>query len=221
MVFNMKCLVVLSHLMLGSCELGLESVNRTNLAIDTFKAGHFGFLLTIGWAYRSDSNTPISDVARDYIINNTNIDSSSIVSISGSRDIVGDAYFCLQFAQHKNIKELVVVTSDYHVSRTTMIFKKLFEGHVKIAVTGVKTGSMHDPTIIAHEEQSIDAFNRTFANTDFSKISALESTTLALKARGPSRTPLDTGSSVLDPAPRCFQFGQATQSPVTHWSHTL
>lgn len=156
-----------------NCELGVESVDRTNLAIDTFKAGNFRFLLTIGWAYRSDCETPISDVVRGYIINNTDIDSSSIVSLSDSRDTVGDAYFCLQFLQHKNIEELVVVTSDYHVRRTKMIFKKLCDDRLKVAVTGVKTVSMHDSNIIAHEEKSIEAFNKTFASTDFSKISSI------------------------------------------------
>ena len=54
-----------------------------------------------------------------------------------------------------------------------MIFKKLCDSRLKVTVTGVKTVSMHDSNTIAHEQQSIDAFNRTFANTDFSEISSI------------------------------------------------
>ena len=172
----MKCLVVLSHLMSEKGVLGVESLARAKLAIDIFKAGNFRFLVTIGWAYRSDCDIPISDVVRDYITQNSDIDSSSIISLPDARDTVGDAYFCLQFSQLKNVKELFVVTSDYHVYRTKMIFQKIFDSRLNVEVTGAKTDLINDSIIIAHEAQSVDAFNKTFSNTDFSEISSIYET---------------------------------------------
>ena len=64
----MKCLVVLAHFMSREALLEPESVSRAQLAISAFKAGHFRYLVTTGWAYRPDCDIPISDAFKDYIL---------------------------------------------------------------------------------------------------------------------------------------------------------
>ena len=172
----MKYLLVLSHLMSKDCELGTESIARCMLAIERFANDKYDFLITMGWAYRVDCKTPISYVVRDFILANSEIDHQSIVTLSSSRDTVGDAYFCLEHLQNINLGEIHIVTSDYHQHRTTLIFNKIFNNKFNIKVFGAKTDSSNNDSVLLHEKESIDAFNKTFALTDFSSIKSIYNT---------------------------------------------
>ena len=125
----MKCLVVLSHLMSKDCELGVEAIARSLLAIERYANDDYEFLVTIGWAYRGDCDTAISNIVREFILTHSNIDHESVISLSSSRDTVGDAYFCLEYVQNLSLDEIHIVTSDYHVDRVDMIFNKIDTGN--------------------------------------------------------------------------------------------
>jgi hypothetical protein len=172
----MNCIIVLSHLMSKECVLNSESEARVKLAIDKFKTLNFRYLITIGWPYRTDCPIPISSVMRDYIVNNSDIKLNSIISIPLSRDTVGDAYYCLKFLQKYNVKELHVITSDYHVTRTEFIFKTIFQNTIEIKVCGVKTNNVNDELFLLHEKESINAFKSTFSKTNFNKLSSIYNT---------------------------------------------
>lgn len=172
----MKALVVLSHLMSRDCVLGAESAARARLAIDKFKAENYEYFITIGWAYRSDCDTAISDVVKEFIIDNSDLDSHSVTSLSSSRDTVGDAYYCLDFFQNSNIEELHVVTSDYHVKRTDLIFKTLFNDKLVIKVFGAATEAINNTEILTHETKSIQAFENTFSQTNCADIDDIKHT---------------------------------------------
>ena len=163
----MKCLVVLSHLMSQNCDLGEESVARSKLAINHFSHGDYAFLMTLGWAYRRDCITPIANVVRDFILDNSSIRRSSVVSIPLSRDTVGDAYYCLDYVRRTSLSEVHVITSDYHVERTTLVFNKMLGSNRKVVIFGVKTKSHDNLKILKHEQQSIRAFLNTFDDVDF------------------------------------------------------
>ena len=172
----MKCLGVLSHLMSKDCILDDESVARSKLAIEQFSKDEYEFLITIGWAYRADCATPISDVVRNFILENSEINESSIISLTSSRDTVGDAYYCLEYLHNLSMDEMHIVTSDYHVERVELIFNKIFNKFLSVKVIGARTEASNDASTLLHEKQSIDAFNDTFAQSDFSTINSIFST---------------------------------------------
>tara|TARA_A100001011_G_C13930207_1_gene682842 strand:+ start:114 stop:659 length:546 start_codon:yes stop_codon:yes gene_type:complete len=150
------------------CDLGVESVARSELAIEKFSNDNYEFLITIGWAYRADCTTPIADVVSDFILDNSNITRDLIKSLTSSRDTVGDAYYCLEYLSETSLSEIHIVTSDYHMDRVNLIFNRMFGDSFKITVFGAKTEALDDQAIIKHEKQSIEAFARTFKNVDFS-----------------------------------------------------
>ena len=151
-----------------NCELGEESVARANLAIKMFSCNEYDKLVTLGWDYRIDCDTPIAEVVSDYILKNSDIEKASIIAINESRDTVGDALYCLNFFRDSKLTKVVVVTSDYHVDRTRFIFNHVFNKAVSIEVYGVHTKANLDPKILLHEQQSLDAFCQTFKGVDFS-----------------------------------------------------
>ena len=151
-----------------NCELGAESIARAELAIEKFSYNEFDRLVTLGWDYRADCATPIADVVKDYIINKSDIDKKSVIPITKSRDTVGDAFYCLDFFKDIKLKKIHVVTSDYHVNRTRVIFNKIFDNALSIDVYGVNTAASLDLEILQHEQQSLEAFFQTFNEVDFS-----------------------------------------------------
>jgi len=164
----MRTLVVLSHLMSKNCDLGVESIERSKLAIDKFTRNAYDNLITIGWDYRSDCATPIAEVVRRYISDHTSIDESSIIPLTKSRDTVGDAFYCLEFFSDIVMTELHIITSDYHVNRVNIIFNMMFNSLLKVKVFGASTAASNDPTVLQHEQESIEAFYKTFEGVDFS-----------------------------------------------------
>lgn len=178
----MKCLVVLAHFMSREALLEAESVSRAQLAISAFKAGHFRYLVTTGWAYRPDCNIPISDAFKDYILENSDIAADEIVASPYARDTVGDAYFLRRLFQNEDVSEVVVATSDYHVERTRMVFEKFFGHMARVEVIGAVTEAGSSQDVIDHEARSTAAFRQTFQDTDFE---SLESIYAALSTRHP------------------------------------
>jgi len=164
----MKVLVVLSYLMTKDTILDVESEARAKLAIDKFSSNKYDCLITIGWAYRDDCTTPIADVVKQYILEKSFIDESSIIALTQSRDTVGDAFYCLNWFHNIKLTELHIVTSDYHVNRTSIIFNSIFNNSIPIQVFGVNTVASMDASIIQHELQSLEAFYQTFIGVDFS-----------------------------------------------------
>lgn len=164
----MNLLVVLSHLMSRDCNLEFESIARADLAIHKFYCNEFDTLVTLGWNYRADCTTPIADVVKSYILKNSLIDRNAIISITNSRDTVGDAFYCRDFFNNIKLTAIHVVTSDYHVNRTRIIFNKMFNNVAPVEVFGVSTDACFDPLIVQNEQQSLEAFYQTFEGVDFS-----------------------------------------------------
>lgn len=160
----MKAIVVLSHLMEVTGELNEESQARANLACDILDLRNdINFILTIGWAYREDLDLPVAIAVRNYLLSR-GVDEKTIKSDINSRDTVGDAIFSkINFVDIYNIKQLLIVTSDYHVNRVKQIFKRILP--IDIEVYGCRTDN--SSSLDFSEKASLFSFYKTFKKTNF------------------------------------------------------
>ncbi len=152
-----KVVIVLAHLMNKSAILNLESKKRIELAVSLFREKKYDFIITTGWNYRKDTQEKIGNIQALHIIKNYDIPKEKIIVDTNARDTVGDAYFIRKKLNKLMISNIIVVTSDYHVKRTKLIFKSFFN-NINIRVYGCKTNSKH----LSKEESSIKAFIKTF-----------------------------------------------------------
>lgn len=174
---NQKALFILPHLMEKNGRLGIESISRINESISIFKKNCFNFLITSGWNYRKDSKLMIGEVMAGYIIKNFKIDRNKILIDNYSRDTVGDAFFVReQFMLPKNIVNLTIVTSDWHVERTKVIFKKFLKKNFYVNVIGIFSNKKNDDYIKRKEILSLNSFFKTFENVDLFNKSEVIST---------------------------------------------
>lgn len=156
------CIIVLANHMDKEGNLNSESLSRIELARDFYLKNPSATLITSGWNYRKDSSLFISDVMKDYAIK-LGIPSDKIITERNSRDTVGDAFFTKRnILVSQKWKNIIVVTSDYHVDRASIIFKFIYGHEYVIKVVG-SSGFDTAKKQVA-EKKSLEAFKKTFKN---------------------------------------------------------
>lgn len=156
------CIIVLANEMDKEGNLNLESVARIKLASDSYFNNPSATLITCGWNYRKDSKLFIGDVMKNYAVK-LGVPFKKIITENNSRDTVGDAFFTkLTILKNNKWKNLLIVTSDYHVIRTSKIFKFIYGSQYEINVIGSYGFDSLEKQI--SEKISLKAFERTFEN---------------------------------------------------------
>ena len=157
--------LILSHLMDENGVLNDETKARTNRGLELFKEGNLDFIITSGWAYRSDINTPIASIVKDYLVSKFAIESERVIEECNARDTVGDAiFFKLNVLKSKVISKLNVVSSQYHIDRVQEIFYFFLEGQCELEFHAIPTTNNKVEQILENERKSLDAFRSTFTN---------------------------------------------------------
>lgn len=157
------CIIVLANEMDENGNLNSESISRIKLACDSYFKNLAEVLVTCGWDYRNDSDLFIADAMKSYAMG-LGVPANNILTETNSRDTVGDAFFTKQKILKPNKWEnLLIITSDYHVERTSKIFQFIYGNDYNIEVMGA--GCFDSDKKQLSEKKSIEAFNNTFANT--------------------------------------------------------
>ena len=161
----MKAILILSHEMSKSGELNAVSRSRAELAAKLCQKIDYDFLVTSGWDYRPDCNLAIADVMARFLRDRPSTRDKQICIDRHSRDTVGDAVFArLRFASL--LQSLTVVTSGFHLQRTTLIFEKIFGSQCELNFHGEDLPVDFSDDQYMKEAASIEAFNTTFKRVD-------------------------------------------------------
>ena len=180
---NKRALIILSHQKDANGKLDTETLARVELAIALFRRKEYDFIITSGWDYHDDSDLKIGEAVADKLKGQYSIEKSKVLVDVCSRDTVGDAFFLRRnVVRPKSISSITLVTSNYHVQRTDMIFKKFFSPSVSVTTVGAKIALDNVEELLAKEEKSYRAFLATFDNVDISNDTAVFS---ALSLRHP------------------------------------
>lgn len=157
-----EAVVVLANLMDQSGQLNDESAARLALAAKLWHEAPGAVLITTGWDYRPDSSIKIAHAFREEAARAHAIPISSIVADINARDTVGDAVFVKRNVVEKSaIRNLTVVSSDYHMARVREIFEFIFGPQFSLRFAGA-AAEIHD-TIEDSEARSVAAFRTTFS----------------------------------------------------------
>ncbi len=160
---NYSAIIVLGNLMDKEGKLNTESSSRMEVAIDAFNNNQAPYIITCGWAYRDDSPIAIADAMKMYAIETGGVPSGSVITEVNSRDTVGDAVFTkINIALNVGWNNFLVVTSDYHISRTYEIFTYVYGEQYSFKVIGAATDTDRNQELSENEKKSIHAFHETF-----------------------------------------------------------
>jgi len=168
----MDAVIVLANLMSSRAVLNKESRQRLELAAELFFQTRASCIVTSGWAYRSDCPVPIAEAMKRHLLKSYKLRAANVLDECTARDTVGDAVFTrLNVVEDRKWKNLLIVTSDYHVERTAEIFNFVYAGSVKVSVAGAKTTLAQSR--LDSELKSLDAFRRTFQGIEPGNISQI------------------------------------------------
>jgi uncharacterized SAM-binding protein YcdF (DUF218 family) len=158
---NFDCIIVLANEMDIEGNLNAESLARITLGCDQYFKRPVT-MITCGWDYRKDSPLFIGAVLKDYAVK-LGVPADKILAELNSRDTVGDAFFTKNsYVKSRGWKNLLVVTTDYHVNRTSRIFNFIYGPDYVIEVIGAPGFDNADKQHA--ERKSLEAFERTFEN---------------------------------------------------------
>jgi vancomycin permeability regulator SanA len=161
-IMEYDCIIVLANEMDKEGNLNLESTSRVKLASDSYSNNSSTTLITCGWNYRKDSKLFIGDVMKEFAVK-LGVPSEKIITELNSRDTVGDAFFTKHnILTNRKWKNILVVTSDYHVDRTLSIFKFIYGYEYTIEVIGSSGSDSLEKK--ESEKKSLEAFEQTFKN---------------------------------------------------------
>ena len=135
-------------------------MNRLNYAKQQFVNKRSNTIITCGWDYRKDSDLVIADVFKKNLLK-AGIPNKNIVTEINSRDTVGDAVFSKKnIIKKSSCKNILVVTSYYHVQRTKLIFEFIYGSNysIKVEASDDISSKLH----IEKENKSLNVFRSTF-----------------------------------------------------------
>ena len=159
--FNPDAVIVLANQMDINGNLNFESIARAELAVKILNDGDIPYIVTCGWAYREDSEIKIANAFKRYLVHQLGVNSNKILTEINSRDTVGDAFFTKSnLANLLSWRKICVVTSNYHVKRTSEIFNFIYGYDFSIKVCGADVD--FNGSTLDNEIASIKVFRETF-----------------------------------------------------------
>jgi uncharacterized SAM-binding protein YcdF (DUF218 family) len=177
---NYNAVIVLANEMDPNGVLNKESILRANLAAKLVSDFGVPYIVTCGWAYRSDSAIKIGDAFKTYLVS-IGLNPDQIITEVNSRDTVGDAVFTrANICEPMGFCKICVVTSNYHVPRVKKIFNFVYGSAFRVTVEGSEFGFNNDA--LAKELASESAFYKTFNNVEAGNIEQIMN---ALKSKHP------------------------------------
>jgi len=130
--------------------------NRLDLCFKMFSKGDL-ILCTGGWGkHFNTSNLPHSYYAKEYLLKK-GISESNFLESAISNNTVDDAVKIKEIiSKHKKLK-LLIITSDFHLNRTKLIFKEVLKEYTLEFVAAENNLPRHQlKKIIEHEKKSIN-----------------------------------------------------------------
>ena len=148
------CVAVLSQKLLGD-----EYFKRLDYGIQVFKRKKLDFIALLS----ESANKGIIEYVKK-----KNIPTQKILIEAKSKDTIGEAYFIKKnIIKLYNIKELHLVSSDYHLHhRAKIIFDFIVGETTKIYYHPVATDLLNVKEVIYDQQESLENFFNTFSGVE-------------------------------------------------------
>lgn len=142
------------------------AIGRCKTAIRVYKK-HPGYklLLTGGYGtHFNESNRPHARYLAEYLIQ-SGLQKKDILEFAESANSIEDATLSKPIIQKYDIKNIIIVTSDYHVDRAKYIFNQIYENipvniSFSTAITDIKNSELDIRSLIKHEKFSLNKLKK-------------------------------------------------------------
>lgn len=135
----MKIIIILGEKLKENGNMSLNLINRLDKGIEIYNKyqDKYQDKLIIVSGGRVQMSTDLSEAIqmKKYLINTYNIEKNKIIEDNLSQDTIENSKNCLKIIEKmKNISEIIVVSSEFHIKRVEHIFTYFFKNN-KISIT--------------------------------------------------------------------------------------
>jgi hypothetical protein len=123
-----SAVLCLSHELNQLNQLSFDSIQRLEKSFEIFNTHNCKNFITTGWKYKKELKIPLSKIMAEYAVKNFSIHQAAIYEEPLAKDTIGEAYFVKRnfIKANLHINNLIVVTSDWHLTRAKEIFEFIF-----------------------------------------------------------------------------------------------
>jgi uncharacterized SAM-binding protein YcdF (DUF218 family) len=133
------CAVILGFKLKKKNKIPSVLKSRLNVAIKLYKKGLFEKFVVVGGMKNKNLDITEAEAMKRYLIRK-GIHSRNILKEETSLDTIGNAFFLKQkILKPRMWKNLIVITSDFHLERTRIIFEKILGKRYKMKFIGSKS----------------------------------------------------------------------------------
>lgn len=112
-----------------------------------------------------DAKKTEASAMEDYAIMH-GVDKNDIIKEECSRDTIGNAFFSKEIIDIKKWKDIIVVTSDFHIARAKYIFNKIFSGNYRIKFVSAKSSE----DISKNERELMEVTKKLLGNIENERV---------------------------------------------------
>jgi uncharacterized SAM-binding protein YcdF (DUF218 family) len=157
------CCLVLSHELKEDKTLSEETRQRLESAIRLYFSNETNKIIVSG-NYKNVYGISLAEAMEKYAIDK-GVKKSDIIKEEISLETVGQLIFCkMGILEIKKWFNLIIISSDYHITRLKTISKTIFDKKYKIDFLGAESNINSDLKVKAEEIKSKDLFIKTFGN---------------------------------------------------------
>jgi len=124
----MKIIIILGEKLKKNGDMSLNLINRLNKGVEIYNKYENKLIIVTGGRFQRSSDFSESFQMKKYLINTFNIESNKIIEDNLSQDTIENSKNCLKIIEKmKNMSEIIVVSSEYHIERVSIIFNYIFK----------------------------------------------------------------------------------------------
>jgi len=120
-----ECAIVLGGGIRKNNQPDSDTKDRLKKLLSLFNDGYIPRILVTGGKVQKDLSISEASIMKDYLIKH-GVAANKILIETDSKDTIGNALFSKVLVQKRNWNKIILITSDYHISRSLRIFDHIF-----------------------------------------------------------------------------------------------
>lgn len=152
----MEAIILLSYITNPDGTLMEIGKERADAALELLAKNKYGKIIVSGSTsgFEKEKLVTEADAIKEYIIER-GIDENLIIKEEESKDTIGNAIFTKKIIDKEKMRNITVITSDFHFERAKYVFDFIFGGEYNLQYEESKTKSITDE-LIKHEKENFE-----------------------------------------------------------------
>ena len=130
---EVKACICLAHEIVEKNKLSKDFVKRLEKSYDEFHNNQHNYFILTGGKHRLIKNKSVAKLAYNYLFDKYRLKKEFTLFAEDARDTVGEAIYTKNILNNLKIKNVSIITSDWHLLRAKKIFSQVYGPLINIS----------------------------------------------------------------------------------------